>query len=181
MKRARKVGIVVAAALALVAGVVIVEGAPAEAQRIRARVFLTQARIPRTLTERGLIRFARSHNARRLRETTSQPIPEREWRANMVTSFNRPPGDLEFQVLFYHLEGGRNARFISPPLSTFVNNRDEKTFVQRLRLDREQFEPNERYELRVVVRRQEVGRTRFDLIGEEVRRSGEVSFGSDET
>jgi hypothetical protein len=36
-------------------------------------------------------------------------------------------------------------------------------------------------EMRVVVRRQEVGRLRFELIGEEVQHSGQVSFGADET
>ena len=76
----------------------------ASAQRgLRARVYLTQARIPRSLSERGLIGFARRHNARRLQETTDQPVAERQWRANMVTAFNRPVGDLEFQVLFLSL------------------------------------------------------------------------------
>lgn len=151
-------------------------GGTAEAQRgLRARVYITQAEIPRSLTERGLIGFARRHTARRLRETTDQPIPEREWRANMVTSFNRPVGDLEFQVLFYDIEDGER-RFIGPPMSTFINDRDEKTFVQRIRLERPEFKPNRRMELVVTVRRQEVGRQRFELVGERIQHSGEVTF-----
>ncbi len=168
-----------AGALALFVAFPLLEGS-AEAQRLRARVYLTQARIPRNLTERGLIAFARRHRARRLRETTDRPIPERQWRANMVTAFNRAPGDLEFQVLFYDLEGG-GRRFVGPPMSTFVNNRNEKTFVQRVRLERPHFKPNSRMELVVVVRRQEVGRQRFELVGERVQHTGEVSFGNDET
>ncbi len=156
-------------------------GSSAEAQRrLRAQVYLTQARIPRSLTERGLIGFARRHQARRLQETTSQPIPERQWRANMVTSFNRPVGDLEFQVLFYDIDDG-SRRFIGPPLSVFVNNREERTFVQRIRLERPHFRPNRRMEMVVTVRRQEVGRRRFEVVGERIQHSGEVSFSDDET
>lgn len=147
----------------------------AQRGRLRARVFMTQHRIPRNLTERGLINFVRRHNARSLRETTHEELNDREWRAEMVTSFNRAPGDLEFQVLFYDIEdGGR--RFVEPPLSTFISNREEKTFLQRLRLPRPEFRPNRRMELVVVVRRQEVGRQRFQLAGEERRHTGEVSF-----
>lgn len=171
----RRNGMIAFSALAAcLFGALVIMDSSALAQRLRARVYITQARIPRNLSERGLIRFARGHNARRLQEITDPPIPEREWRANMVTSFNTPPGDLEFQVLFYDLEEGR--RFISPALSTFVNNRDEKTFVQRLRLERPRFQPNRRMELVVTVRRQEVGRHRFELVGEAVRHTGEVSF-----
>jgi len=165
------------AALALVLGAsgYAVTTPTAEAQRLRARVYITQNRIPRRLSERGLIRFARSHRARRLRETTDEPIPERQWKAEMVVSFNRPVGDLEFQGLFYDMEGGAR-RFIGPPMSVFVNNRDEKTFVQRLRLDRPQFKPNNRYEIVITVRRNEVGRARFETTGERVQHSGEVTF-----
>lgn len=173
------VGTLVAALAVVGTGHAVLDGGSVDAQRLRAQVFVTQRAIPRRLTERGLVRFARSHNSRRLRETTDAPIPERKWLANMVTSFNRPPGDLEFQILFYDIEGGAR-RFIGPPMSTFVNNRDERTFVQRLRLERPQFKPNTRMELVVTVRRQEVGRRRFELVGERVQHSGEVSFSDDE-
>ena len=147
----------------------------AQAQRLRAQVYITQHRIPRSLNERGLIRFARGHQARRMRETTEEPIPERQWKGDMVVAFNRPVGDLEFQALFYDIEGGSRT-FIGPPLSVFLNNRDDKTFVQRVRLDRPQFKPNNRYEVVITVRRQEVGRARFETLGERVQHSGEVSF-----
>lgn len=167
------------AALGLVVGAFALSPDSGEAQgRLRARIYLTQARIPRSLTERGLIRFARGHNARRLREVTDRPIPEREWKAEMVTAFNRPVGDLEFQVLFYDVEDGPR-RFLGPPLATFVNDRTQRTFVQRIRLRRPQFKPNRRMEMVVTVRRQEVGRTRFEILGERIRHTGEVTF-SDE-
>jgi len=172
-------GTLVAALAVIGTGHAVLDAGSVDAQRLRAQVFITQRAIPRRLTERGLVRFARSHNARRLQETTDAPIPERKWLANMVTSFNRAPGDLEFQVLFYDLEGGAR-RFIGPPMSTFVNNRDERTFVQRLRLERPTFKPNTRMELVVTVRRTEVGRRRFELIGERIQHSGEVSFSDDE-
>ncbi len=171
---------------ALLLGSVVALATPAlvEGQRgLRARIFLVQHRLPRGGSERALLGFARSHNARRLRETTDQPIPERKWKAEMITSFNRPPGDLEFHVLFYDIEDGAR-RFVTD-MSTFINDRTQKTFVQRLRLPRgrghhEGFQPNRRMELVVTIRRQEVGRQRFELLGEEIARTGTVNFGDDE-
>jgi hypothetical protein len=170
----------------LFVGSAVTLGAPSEAdgqRRLRARVFLTQHRLPRGGSERALLGFARRHNARRLRETTDRPIPDRQWKAEMITNFNRPPGDLEFHVLFYDVEEGAR-RFVTD-MSTFINDRSQKTFVQRLRLDRgdgrhDGFQPNRRMELVVTVRRQEVGRQRFELLGEELERSGTVSFSDDE-
>ena len=163
------------AAFGLMASAFVLKPESGEAQgRLRARIFLTQARIPSRLTERGLIRFARGHNARRLREVTNRPIPEREWKAEMVTSFNRPVGDLEFQILFYVEDGPR--RFLGPPLATFVNDRTQRTFVQRIRLRRPQFKPNRRMEMVVTVHRQEVGRARFEILGERIHHTGEVDF-----
>jgi len=98
----------------------------------------------------------------------------------MVTAFNRPVGDLEFQVLFYDVEDGAR-RFLGPPLATFVNDRTQRTFVQRIRLRRPQFKPNRRMEMVITVRRQEVGRTRFEVIGERIRHSGEVTFTDEQT
>ena len=174
------------AILALLLGSVVALATPSlvEGQRgLRARVFLVQHRLPRGGSERALLGFARSHNARRLRETTDQPIPERQWRAEMIVSFNRSPGDLEFHTLFYDVEEG--ARRFIVDMSTFVNDRAQKTFVQRLRLPRgrghhEGFQPNRRMELVVTVRRNEVGRSNFEILGEEIRRTGTVSFSDDE-
>lgn len=168
-------GAALAALVALAGAGSLLDASDAEAQRLRAQVYLTQHRIPRSVSERGLIGFARGHRARRLAETSDENIAEREWRANMVTSFNRPVGDLEFQVLFYELEGNTR-RFLGPPLSTMISDRDQKTFLQRLRLERPRFAPDKRYELVVVVRRQEVGRARFETRGERVQHTGEVTF-----
>ncbi|MEM9187667.1 MAG: hypothetical protein AAGF12_00725 [Myxococcota bacterium] len=169
----------------LVAGGMAVLGTPtADGQgRLRANVYLTQHRIPRNLSERGLLGFARRHNARQLRETTAEPIPERKWRAEMITSFNRPPGDLEYHILWYDIEDG--ARRFVRDMSTFVSDRSQKTFVTRVNLPRGQgraegFQPNRRYELVVTIRRAEVGRSQVTLAGEEIARSGEVTFGEDE-
>lgn len=167
-------------AFGLLASTFLLQPQSGEAQgRLRARIFLTQARIPGGLTEQGLIRFARGHNARRLQEVTDRPIPEREWKAEMVTAFNQPVGDLEFQVLFYDVEDGPR-RFLGPPLATFVNDRTQRTFVQRIRLRRPQFKPNRRMEMVVTVHRQEVGRARFEVIGERIHHAGEVNFAPDE-
>ncbi|HJL19520.1 MAG TPA: hypothetical protein RMH99_27910 [Sandaracinaceae bacterium LLY-WYZ-13_1] len=147
---------------------------PAEAQRVRCRIYVTQARVPRTLSERGLIRFARRHRARRLRETNDEDLEEREWRANAVFAFNRPPGDLEFHALFYDITDG--PRDFVREMSVFVSDRTQRTVLHRINLPRPTFEPNKRIEMVVTLRRQEVGRTRFELIGEEVQHTGMVDF-----
>lgn len=147
--------------------------------RLSAQVYLTQSRIPNSLNLRRLIGFAKRHRARRLTETSDSPLAKRKWLATLITVFNRPVGDLEFQVLFYDVEGG-GRRFVEP-LSVFVNDREEKTFVQKIKLPRPRFKPNRKMELVVTVRRQEVGRQKFELVGENVRHSGEVNFSVDDT
>ena len=170
------------ALLAALLAVVVLPQAPASAQRggrVRAQIYLTQQRVPGNLSERGVIGFGRRSNARLLQETTAEPLNQRKWLANMVLQFNQPPGDLEFHILFYDVEDGPR-RFVED-MSTFVNDRAQRTYVQPIRLPRPRFRPNRRYELVVTVRRAEVGSKQFGLVGEEVRRSGEVSFTAEET
>jgi hypothetical protein len=151
---------------------------PAEAGGLKAKVVLTQAKIPDKLTEKGLLGFATSHSAKILRESTEAKLDERKWKANLVISFNAPVGDLEFQVLFYDVHDGPR-RFVED-LATFVNDRKQKTFVQPIALPRPRFAPNRNMELVVTVRRQEVARLKFGVDGEEKKRSGTVSFGDNE-
>lgn len=146
----------------------------AQAQRLRVQVYLTQARIPRTLSERGLIGFARGHRARRLQETTEEDLNERSWRANAVFAFNRPPGDLEFHALFYDRQDG--PRNFIREMSVFVSDREQRTVLHRIDLPRPTFRPNRRIEMVITVRRQEVGSTTFDIVGEEIRHTGQVDF-----
>lgn len=150
----------------------------AEAQgRLRCQIHVTQAQVPQSLNERGLIAFARRHNAQRLRESTEATLNERSWRANAVFAFNAPPGDLEFHALFYDITDG--ARNFIREMSVFVSDRTQRTVLHRISLPRPMFRPNRRIEMVVTVQRQEVGSTRFIIDGEEVRHSGQVDF-SDE-
>ena len=149
------------------------------ASGLRARIFLTQKGIPRSLSEAGVIRFAAGNKATRLRETPDGTIEDRQWRANLVVNFNRPVGDSEFEVLFYDIQTAER-KFIAPAMTVFVNDRNQRTIVHKLRLNRPQFEPNRRLEMLVTVRRQEVGRYRFQILGDRVQHSGEVTFTDDE-
>lgn len=174
--------LVLACALAGLLAAAIVPAPEASAQRggrLRAQVFLTQQRVPGGLTERGLIGFGRRSNARILNETTEPQLNQRKWLANMILQFNQPPGDLEFHVLFYDVEDGPR-RFVED-MSTFVNDRTQRTYVQPIRLPRPRFRPNRRYEMVVTVRRAEVATKAFGLAGEEVRRSGFVGFTDEDT
>ena len=149
------------------------------ASGLRAKIFLTQKGIPRSLSESGVVRFAAGNKATRLRETSDAPIEDRQWRANLVVNFNRAVGDSEFEVLFYDIQTA-DRKFIAPAMTVFVNDRNQRTIVHKLRLNRPQFEPNRRLEMVVTVRRQEVGRYRFQILGDQVQHSGEVTFSDDE-
>jgi hypothetical protein len=152
---------------------------PAEAGSIKAQVFVTQAKIPSGLTEKGLLGFARGNSMKLLHENTDAEIKQRKWKANLVVSFSRAVDDMEFTVLFYDVQDGPR-RFVED-MSTMVNNRNEKTFVQPITLSRPTFKPNRQMELVVTVKREEVGKVKFGVLGEEIKRSGEVSFSDDET
>lgn len=146
---------------------------------LRAKIYLTQKGIPRSLSEAGVLRFARAHKATRLRETTDAPIDERQWRASLVASFNAPVRDSEFEVLFYDIQTAER-KFIAPAMTVFLSDSNQRTIVHKLRLKRPQFEPNRRLEMVVTVRRQEVGRYRFQILGDAVQHSGEVTFTDEE-
>ena len=155
------------------------EAPVAEAQRgLRATIYVTQAAVPRGLTEKALIGFARGHQARTLAETTDTPLPERRWLGNMVIQLSAPLDDLEYHALYYDVTDGR--RDFIDDMSTNVHDRTQRTFVQRISLPRPRFQPNRRIQVVITVRRTEVGRAQFDLRGEQVQNSGVVDF-SDET
>ena len=146
---------------------------------LRAKIYLTQKGVPRSLSESGVLRFARVNKATRLRETTDAPVKERQWKATLVASFNRPVGDSEFEVLFYDIQTAER-KFTAPAMTVFLIDKNQRTIVHKLRVKRPQFEPNRRLEMVVTVRRQEVGRYRFQILGDRVQNSGEVTFTDDE-
>ena len=174
MNARRVPALLTTAAAGLVAFAILWPHLTAEAQRVRCQIHVTQARIPGNLSERGLIGFARRHRAARLRETAEEDLNERKWLANAVFAFNRPPGDLEFHALFYDVTDG--ARQFVREMSVFTSDRAQRTVLHRIRLPRPTFQPNRRLEMVVTLRRQEVGRTRFIVDGEEIQHSGQVDF-----
>jgi hypothetical protein len=163
---------------AVVSSVTPWQGADA-ASGLRAKIFLTQKGVPGSLSESGVIRFAQSNKATRLLESSDAPVEDRHWRATLVANFNQPVGDSEFEVLFYDIQTAER-KFIAPTMTVFVNDRSQRTIVHKMRLKRPQFEPNRRIEMVVTVRRQEVGRYRFQILGDRVQHNGEVTFSDDE-
>lgn len=145
----------------------------------KAQVYLLQAKIPSGLSEKGLLGFARGNSMKLLHETTDAEIKQRKWKANLVVSFTAPVSDTEFTVLFYDIQDGPR-RFVED-MSTMVTNRNNKTFVQPVTLSRPTFKPNRQMELVVTVKRAEVGTLKFGVLGEEIKRSGTVSFSDEET
>ncbi|MFN7702155.1 MAG: hypothetical protein ACK6CU_26360 [Deltaproteobacteria bacterium] len=152
----------------------------ADAQRaLRATVYVTQAAIPRNLSERALLGFARGHQARQMRETTDGPLAQRRWLGNLVIQFSAPIDDLEYHALYYDITDG--ARDFIDDMAINVHDRTQRTFVQRITLPRPRFRPNRQLEMVVTVRRAEAGRVRFNLLGEEEQRSGVVTFSDEDT
>jgi hypothetical protein len=173
----RKLGSIIIGATA--AALVALALAPAaHAGSLKAQIYLLQTPIPNSLSEKALIGFARAHANKLLRETPEGEIKTRKWKAEMVITFNSSVGDLEFQVLFYDIHDGPR-RFVED-MSTMVNDKKQKTFVQKITLPRPAFKPNRQMEMVVTVMRSEVGRLKFGVIGEEIKRSGEVSFSDKE-
>ena len=152
---------------------------PVEAGGLKANLYIMQAKIPSGMSEKGLLGFARGNSMKLLHETTDAEIKQRKWKANLVVNFTKPVDDMEFTVLFYDVQDGPR-RFVED-MSTMVNNRNEKTFVQPVTLSRPTFKPNRQMELVVTVKREEVGKLKFGVLGEEIKRSGEVSFSDAET
>ncbi len=145
---------------------------------LRAQIYLVQRPLPRRATEGALLRFARSHHTSRLQETKEDNPEDRKWQGHLIVHFNRPPGDLEFHVLFYDTQDGA-PRFVDD-MAVYLNARDQRTYVQRLVLSRPKFKPERRMELVVLVGHREVGRRSFQLRGEKRHRSGEVAFSEEE-
>jgi hypothetical protein len=173
----RKLVSIAAAAAAILAAVVAL--APvAKAGALKAQIYLLQTAIPNNLSEKALIGFGRAHANKLLRETPEGELKTRKWKAEMIVSFNMPVGDMEFQVLFYDIQDGPR-RFVED-MSTMINDKKQKTFVQKITLPRPSFKPNRQMEMVVTVQRAEVGRLKFGVIGEEIKRSGEVSFSDKE-
>jgi hypothetical protein len=150
----------------------------ADAAKLKAKVYLTQRKVPNVKSERQLLSFARKNFTLRLRETKEKKLNDRKWKGDMIVSFNHGVGDTEFQVLWYDVHDGPR-RFVED-MAVFVSKRDEKTFVSGFSLGRPEFKPNRQHELVVTVRRAEVGRQKFTTQGEQKKRSGFVGFTDDE-
>lgn len=166
-------------ALCLFAALAVPSSGADAAQGLRAKILLTQKGIPSKLGANGVLKFAKTHRAKRLYEVQDRPISDRYWHATMVARFDRPVGDLEFEILFYDTQGPR-PKFVAPAMTVFVSDRTQKTIVHKMRLKRPQFSPNRRMELVVTVRRQEAARYAFQLLGSEVQRNGRVDFSEEE-
>ena len=151
---------------------------PAQAGGLKAQAYLLQSKIPGGLSEKGLLGFARNNSMKLLHETTDAEVKSRKWKATLVVAFSRPIDDMEFNVLFYDVQDGPR-RFVED-MSTMLNQRTQKTFVQPLTLSRPTFKPNRQMELVVTVKREEVGKLKFGVLGQEIKRSGEVSFSDEE-
>jgi hypothetical protein len=137
---------------------------PAEAVMLKAKITMTQEKIPRKISEKELIAFVKKHQTKRLEETKESNVKERMWKADVLILFNYPIDALEFDLVFYDIQKG--VRIMVERRSTLLNKRDQKTYLERIKLRRPQYKPNRKMELTVEVKRAEVGRFKFTIAGE---------------
>lgn len=149
-----------------------------EARALKVTVYLTQKRIPNPF-KGSLLNYAKKTHTRRLAESKETDLKERSWNAQVVLAFNAPPKEAEVTLLFYDIHESR--KFVES-MSVFLSSAEgQKLFVQDIQLARSRFRPNRKMEMVVTVRKQEVGSLKFDVIGQEAKRSGTVNFNDDET
>ncbi len=147
-----------------------------------AQVFLFQEKLPDQGSKRGkrfnLIKFAKRHRAKFLKETEEAKLRDRRWIAKMVVAFPKPPGDSQLNLVYYDISSGR--RFITSQTVFLRGSRTEKHFLQTIKLYREEFIPNRPVELVVTMGQYEVGRTKFTPRGAVPKRNNKIDFSDDE-
>lgn len=164
----------ITAAVALALAVLAASPLAVSAAGLKANIYMTQNKIPNGLTEKGLLGFVKSHNAKILRESTEEKLEERKFMAEMVVQFSSPPNDAEFHVKFFDIHDG--PRKYIEDLPVYIMDKKQKVYLQRVKLPRTRFKPNRRMELVATVKGGEVGSLKFGVEGEEKRNSGVVSF-----
>lgn len=149
---------------------------PATAQATaRATVYVVAGSVPRSVGSASrLLAYARSHRARQLQESTEEPMDQRHWYADVVIQFSRPLTERAFTILLYDVTDGERS-LLGAPVDSVVG-RDQTIIVQNIRIDRPRARPNRDVEAVVTVRRQEVGRARFRIVGEARRGNGSLDF-----
>lgn len=161
-------------AIALALAVLVASPLAVRAAGLKANIYLTQNKIPNGLTEKGLIGFVKSHNAKILRESSEEKLDERKFMAEMVVQFSSPPNDAEFHVKFFDIHDGPRKYVEDMPV--YIMDKKQKVYLQRVKLPRTRFKPNRRMELVATVKGTEVGSLKFGVEGEEKRNTGVVNF-----
>ncbi|MBN1652822.1 MAG: hypothetical protein JXA30_03520 [Deltaproteobacteria bacterium] len=136
----------------------------AEAGLLKAKIYMTQEKIPRKLSEKELIDFVKKHQTQRIDESKESKVKDRSWQANVLIAFNSPLGALEFDLVFYDIQKG--VRVLVDRQNTLLSERAQKTYLQKINLKRPRYQPNRKMELAIEVNRAEVGRFKFTTAGE---------------
>jgi hypothetical protein len=136
----------------------------AHAGRLQAKVFLTQEPIPRRLSEKDLLDFIKKHQTQKIDESKESNVKERSWTANLIIAFNGSPDTLEFDLVFYDVQKG--VRVFVDRQNSLLNDKNQKTYVDKIKLKRPMYQANRKMEVAVVVKQAEVGSLKFSTIGE---------------
>jgi hypothetical protein len=136
----------------------------AQAGRLQAKVLMTQESIPRKLSEKDLLDFIKKHQTQKLDESKESNAKERSWKASLVIAFNGSPDTLEFELVFYDVQKG--VRVFVDRQSSLLNDKNQKTYVDKITLKRPMYQPNRKMEIAVVVKQAEVGSLKFSTVGE---------------
>jgi len=153
----------------------------AQASRGGAEVIITQAKLP-DAPEAGkkgksfnLLAFAKQHRATFLSETQEADLKSRKWVARLVVGFARPPAEPEMNLVYYDVQGGQKNYLTSQTLF-LRGSQTEKSFLNTIKLYRDDFPPNHKIEMIVTMGQTEVGRTTFTPKGVMPKRNNNIDF-----
>jgi len=143
------------------AAIFVIFSGNAEAAQLKAKIFLTEVSIPRGLPEKDLLSYVQKNQITKIAAANVTDVKKSYWTANLVIAFNASPGELEYQMSIYDVQGG--VRVLVENRSMLLSDRIQKTYVQKIFFKAPQYQQNRNYELAVVVRGGEVGRFKFHL------------------
>lgn len=145
------------------------------AQSVRATLFVVAGDLPRSLgSSDQVLRYARSHRARSLRESNEAEMDQRHWNATVVTQFARPFQDRNFTLLFYDVTDSPRS-MVGSPMDIYVRGGDSIVATD-VRMERPRFRPNRDIEVVLTVRHAEAGRVRVRIEGEVRQGNGSLDF-----
>jgi hypothetical protein len=170
-------GSVRAVSVAIIAALVIVLSAPAEAnpERVFRGQILTAAKSFPTAakSKRAYVRKLKKLRKSKFLENKKK----KSWKIYYAAFFRRPLNDLEITVKLYDITDGRKKLVNS--YEQYLSERGQRSLISYIEIERQYFGVNKRILMTMESRNYILAMGRFYILGEGERYSGEVDFTDD--